>query len=89
MAKTARLTISLPRDLISFADEIAKEKKVSRSKVLSSCLRELAERHRVAEMAEGYKVMAKEQKQLAAMASKNEHEVIPEVNEAIKASLGM
>lgn len=78
MGRTAKLTISLPRELISFADEIAREKKISRSKVLSSCLQELAEKHRIAEMAEGYKVIAKEQKHLAAAASEIEHEVIPE-----------
>jgi metal-responsive CopG/Arc/MetJ family transcriptional regulator len=78
MSKTAKLTISLPEELISFADEIAKERKISRSKVFSLCLQELAERHRITEMAEGYKAMAKEQKQFAAMASKIEHEVIPD-----------
>jgi len=78
MGRTAKLTISLPRELISFADEIAREKKISRSKVLSSCLQELAERHKVTEMAEGYKAIAKEQKHLAAAASEIEHEVIPE-----------
>jgi len=78
MGKTAKLTISLPRELISFADEIAREKKISRSKVLSSCLQELAERHKAAEMEEGYKAIAKEQKHLAAVASEIEHEVIPE-----------
>ena len=78
MGRTAKLTISLPEELISFADEIARAKKISRSRVFSSCLQELAERHRVAEMAEGYKAMAEEQRQLAAMASEFEHEVIPE-----------
>jgi len=78
MSKTAKLTVSLPQDLISFADEIAKKKKISRSKVVSLCLQELAESHRVAEMAEGYRTMAKEQKQSAALASIIEHEVIPE-----------
>ena len=78
MGRTAKLTISLPEELIFFADEIAREKKISRSQVLSSCLQDLAEKHRTAEMAEGYKAMAREQKQFAAMASKIEHEVIPE-----------
>lgn len=78
MGRTAKLTISLPEELISFVEEIAKEKKISRSKVFSSCLQELAERHKFAAMAEGYKVIAKEQKKLAAMASEIEHEVIPE-----------
>jgi metal-responsive CopG/Arc/MetJ family transcriptional regulator len=77
MGRTAKLTISLPEELISFADEIAK-KKISRSKVFSSCLREFAERYKVVEMANGYKAMAKEQKQFAATVSEIEHEVIPE-----------
>ncbi len=78
MGRTAKLTISLPRELISLANQVAKEKKISRSKVVSSCLEELAEKRRLAELAEGYKAMAKEQKQFTAMASKIEHEVLPE-----------
>ncbi|MFH0768092.1 MAG: DUF6364 family protein [Chloroflexota bacterium] len=78
MAKTAKLTVSLPRELISLADQIAKEKKISRSKVVSACLQDLAEKQRAAEMVEGYKAIAKEQKQLAAMALKVEYEVLPE-----------
>ena len=78
MNRTARLTISLPRELVSFADEIAKERKISRSKVLSSCLRELVEKHKAEKMAEGYKVLARDQKSFAGMASRIEHEVIPE-----------
>ena len=78
MGKTAKLTISLPEELISFADEIANKKKTSRSKVISTSLRMTAENYRVAEMVEGYEAMAKEDKQLADLASKIEHEVIPE-----------
>ena len=78
MGRTAKLTVSLPEELIVFADELAKEQKVSRSKVFSSCLKEMAEKYKVAEMTEGYKSMAKEQKQFAAMASEIEHEIIPE-----------
>ena len=78
MGRTAKLTISLPRELILLADQIAREKKISRSKVVSACLQELAEKQRVAEMAEGYKAMAREQRQFAAMTSKIAHEVLPE-----------
>lgn len=78
MAKTAKVTISLPRELIAFADEVAREKKVTRSKVFFSCLQELAEKRRVAEMAEGYRVAARELKHLAEVASEIEHEVVPE-----------
>lgn len=78
MANTAKLTISLPQELVSLADQIAKEKKISRSKVVSYCLRDFAEKHRVAEMTEGYKAMAEEQKHLAELAAKVAPEVLPE-----------
>lgn len=78
MGKTGKLTISLSREMISFADKLARERKISRSQVFSSCLRELAERCRMAEMAEGYKALANEQKQFAETASAIEHEVVLE-----------
>ncbi len=78
MGRTAKLTVSVPKELISFTDEIAREKKISRSKVIASFLQELAEKHRDEEMAEGYKAMAKENKKMADLAAGIEHEVIPE-----------
>jgi metal-responsive CopG/Arc/MetJ family transcriptional regulator len=78
MGRTAKLTISLPEELVAFADEIARKRKTSRSKVISACLRQAAEGNRVAEMAEGYRAMAGEQNNFAAIASEIEHEVIPE-----------
>lgn len=62
MGRTARLIVILPRDLTALTDQLAKEKKVSRSQIVSSCLRELAGRRRVAEMVEGYRAVGKEQK---------------------------
>ena len=58
--------------------EIAKEQKVSRSKVVSSCLRELAKRRFEAEMEEGYKAMAEEHLEFAKLAMGVAHEVLPE-----------
>ena len=78
MSQVARLTISLPRDMISFADKIANERKISRSKVISLCLQEVAEQRRLAELEEGYKAMAEEQRRFAAMALGLAHEVVPE-----------
>ncbi|MGD0780333.1 MAG: DUF6364 family protein [Dehalococcoidales bacterium] len=78
MGRTAKLTISLPEELISFTDEVAKKKKMSRSKVISACVKATAENYRVAEMAEGYQAMAKENKEFADMAIEIVHEVIPE-----------
>ena len=58
--RSVKVTISVPHDLVAVADEVASERNISRSSVISSCLQELAAgrlRHR---MAEGYKALAKE-----------------------------
>jgi metal-responsive CopG/Arc/MetJ family transcriptional regulator len=71
-----KLTISLPKDLIALTDKIAKEMKVSRSKVVSSCLQELAEKHLRAEMEEGYRAIAKEQREFAKMSFELQRRVV-------------
>ena len=78
MSQVAKLTVSVPRELISFADDVASERRISRSKVISECLQEFAEQRRRAEMEEGYKVMAEEQRQFAVTALALAQEVIPE-----------
>lgn len=59
VVRVEKLTISLPCDLIQFTDTIAKEKKISRSKVVSEYLREMANKRLEAEMIEGYKATAR------------------------------
>lgn len=63
--RVGKVTISLSKGQISFADEIAREKNISRSKVIAACLQELADKRMIAEMEEGYKAMAEENKLLA------------------------
>ena len=63
--QVGKLTISLPKSLISFADEIAGERNTSRSRVIAECLRELSDKRMMAEMEEGYKAMAAENRLLA------------------------
>ena len=75
---TAKISLSLPKELVVLTEEIARERKVSRSKVISSCLQEMADRRKVAEMEEGYRVMAKEHGKFAKLASVIAHEVVPE-----------
>ena len=72
-----KLTISLPRDLILFADELASEMQVSRSKVISSCLRELADKRLREQMEEGYRAMAQEHRQFANLVANLAPEVLP------------
>lgn len=55
-----KLTISLPHNLIAVADEVAYEKKISRSRVISFCLQDLAAERLHQKMEEGYKALAKE-----------------------------
>ena len=78
MNQTAKLTISLPKNLASFADEVATEKRISRSKVVSDCLEEYARRRKLAEMEEGYKAMANEHKKFAKMTEGIMLETVPE-----------
>ena len=76
MSQVARLTISLPQGMISFADKVAKERKISRSKAICLCLQEVAEQRRLAELEEGYKTMAKENREFAQMAFELQRRVV-------------
>ena len=78
MSQVEKVTISLPRRLILFADELADERKISRSKLIAACLQEFAEQRKLAELEEGYKAMADEHRQFAAVAFALAHEVVPE-----------
>jgi len=78
VTQMAKLTISLPKSLISFADEVASEENISRSKVVSNCLRELAQKRKVELMEEGYEAMAKENRDFAKMAFELQRRVVPE-----------
>jgi metal-responsive CopG/Arc/MetJ family transcriptional regulator len=77
-SQVEKVTISLPQELIRFTDEIARERRTSRSKVVSSCLRELADKRLREQMEEGYKAMAKENRRFAEVAGKLAEEVLPE-----------
>ena len=75
--KVAKMTISLPKSLIALANEVASEENISRSKVVSNCLRELAQKRTIELMEEGYKAMAKEHEQFAKISAEAAAEVVP------------
>lgn len=77
MTRVTKLTISLPRSLVSLADEVAREQAVSRSRIIAACLEELAERRRVVRLEEGYRAMAEIDRSFAEDAVKIAHEVLP------------
>ncbi len=76
--RVEKVTISLPRDLVTLTDKIARERRISRSRVISACLREFGERQIRAEMEEGYMAMAEEQRELAGMVFELQSKVVPE-----------
>ena len=59
--QVVKVTVSVPSELVKMADKVAKERKTSRSKVVSSCLEELAKKRLEAEMEEGYRAMARDE----------------------------
>lgn len=78
MSELAKLTVSVPKDLITLADRVAKEKKISRSKVVAHCLEELSRSREVVEMAKGYKALAEEHLNFARTSEHAAREVAPE-----------
>jgi len=62
--------------MISFANKVANERKISRSKVISLCLQEAAEQRRLAEMEEGYRAMAEENRKFAKMTFELQRKVV-------------
>jgi len=78
MSRTAKITISLPHELLQLADQLARERKTSRSQVFQACLQDIARQKFEADLAEGYRAMAKKNLEWARMAEQIEHEVMPE-----------
>ncbi|MBT4511524.1 MAG: hypothetical protein HOC20_04855 [Chloroflexi bacterium] len=77
-----KISISLPKELVAVADEVAKEEyDNNRSKLFAAHLRQLARERLQAEMEEGYMVMAEEHRKFAELSSDIAHEVIPEWQE--------
>ena len=76
--QVVKVTVSVPSELVKMADKVAKERKTSRSKVVSSCLEELAKQRFEAKLEEGYRAMAEAEKHLAEETFDAQREVLPE-----------
>jgi len=75
-SNVVKVTVSVPEDLVIMADKVAKERKTSRSKVVSSCLEQLAKQRFLADLEEGYRAMAKINEQHAADTYQAQSEVV-------------
>lgn len=71
-----KVTISLPSNLLEYADHAAKEANVSRSQIISDALTEVKVRADETLAAEGYKFYALEAKEFAAASASTVAEVI-------------
>jgi|GEM_PF-1900449 len=78
MSDVVKLTISLSRNLVEFADVLSKERNISRSGAIAIILQESAEERERLAMIEGYKAMAEQRREFAAMALPLANEVLPE-----------
>lgn len=65
VAQTVNLSVTVKPELIAIADEVARERKTNRSKVVSQCLEELAHKHKESLMIKYYQAMAREHRDFA------------------------
>jgi metal-responsive CopG/Arc/MetJ family transcriptional regulator len=79
MSKVTKITISLPHDLVALADNIASEKKINRSQVISECLRDIAEKRKNEILKQGYLAMAEEHTKSAEYFRGAQFEILPAV----------
>ena len=76
--KMVRLTASVPQNIVEETDKIAIQIKTSRSKLVAESLKEMIEKRKKQQMAEGYRVLAERHQDFAAGTVKALKEVIPE-----------
>ena len=74
--RKVQLSATVRPELKAMAEEIAKESNTTPSGIVSQCLEELAQKRMIALMEEGYKAMAKENKDFAKMAFELQRQVV-------------
>ena len=74
--RVRKVTISLPLDVLEFADDLAKRRSTSRSRVIVEALNNLKREQLRAQMAEGYKELASDNLQEADEAIELASEVV-------------
>jgi len=63
--KLRRLTVTIPEDLIPAINQIAREQGISRSKLISSCLKDMTKKQYEELLSGGYREMAVENLEFA------------------------
>ncbi|MCK5434595.1 MAG: hypothetical protein KAI42_04870 [Dehalococcoidales bacterium] len=74
--RKVQLSATVSPELKALAEEIAKENNTTKSGIVSQCLEELARKRTIELMEEGYKAMAKENKDFAKMTFELQGQVV-------------
>jgi len=72
-----QISVSIDRELVELADQVAKETNSNRSEVISSCLKQLAETRKERLMIEYYRSMSPQQDEFLEKA-------LPFINDVVK-----
>jgi len=78
MTTCIRVTLSLPEQLVWFADMSAAKHNLSRSRFIAGLLQKVAEQEEQLVMAEGYLAMSEDNRQFAEAAVSLAEEVLPQ-----------
>ena len=76
--KMVRLTASVPQNIVEETDKIALQLKSSRSKLVAESLKEMIEKRKKQDMAEGYRALAEKHGEFATGTARAVKEVLPE-----------
>ena len=77
VTKMARLSATVPKYIIDYADAIAAARKLSRSQLISECLNEMIQRMKQQLLVEGYKAMAEKHKEFASLSENAAKDTLP------------
>ena len=78
VTQMVRLSATVPKYIIDEIDEIATVSKLSRSQLISECLKEMIQRRKQQLLVEGYKAMAEQHKEFASLSQDAAREILPD-----------
>ncbi len=76
--ETVRIIANVPKEIAEQANQIAIMKKLSRSKLITECLRAMIEQRKNELMAEGYDAMAEKHREFTKLTENVYKDIVPE-----------
>ncbi len=78
VTQKVRLSATVPKYIVDETDEIASESNLSRSQLISDCLKEMIQSRKRKLLADGYKAMAEQHKEFASLSQDVAREILPD-----------